>query len=161
MARDLQTRLRALAAAHDLIRPELDHQAKAAPLRELLSVLLKPYAEPERVRISAPNILVGEKSATSLALVFHELATNSVKYGALSASSGKLDILCDEQDLSVSMIWKESGGPPVAPPAGEAGFGTRLVTTNLRDQLGGSISTDWTREGLVITLQVSAPLLGA
>jgi two-component sensor histidine kinase len=161
MAGDLQKRLRALAVAHDLIRPEFGHQAKAVPLHELLSVLLEPYAEARRVVVSAPHILVGEKSATSLALVFHELATNSIKYGALSTPSGALEIHCDERDSEVSIVWRESGGPPVPPPDGKAGFGTRLVTANVQDQLQGSISTDWARDGLVITLQVSAALLGA
>jgi two-component sensor histidine kinase len=161
MAADLQTRLRALSVAHDLIRPGFDHQVKAASLSDLLSVLLKPYAEAQRVHISAPLILVGEKAATSLALVFHELATNSIKYGALSTPSGSLDILCGEQGPSVSIVWKESGGPPVAGAAGKSGFGTRLVIASLRDQLSGSISTDWRRNGLVTTLEVSAARLGA
>jgi two-component sensor histidine kinase len=161
MARDLQNRLRALSVAHDLIRPQFNQQSKAASLRGLLAVLLTPYAGAKRVHISAPDVLVGEKSVTSLALVFHELATNSIKYGSLSVPTGALDIFCEEQDSRISIVWKERGGPPVSAPTGKPGFGSGLVIASLRDQLGGSISTDWRTDGLVATLQVNSALLAA
>ena len=95
MVQDLTQRLTALSAAHDLVRSDLTAQRKAALLGDLLATLLKPYADQtshaERIRVTVPELLVGETSATALALIVHELATNSIKYGALSASTGVLD----------------------------------------------------------------------
>ena len=89
MARELTHRLTALGRAHDLVRPLPGHEGKAALLADILAVLLAPYddmgAFSGRIRISVPRMGVGEKAATTLALVLHELATNSLKYGALSS----------------------------------------------------------------------------
>ena len=86
---------------------------------------------------------VGERAATTLAMVVHELATNSLKYGALSQAAGLLDVSCKAQDTEVVVAWTERGGPSVVAPAGGVGFGTRLVTRSMADQLGGSIDHDW------------------
>lgn len=98
MARDLTQRLTALARAHDLVRPTCGGAgAGAAPLADLLAVLLAPYNDTgaaERIRVSVPDVHVGTAAATALALIVHELATNSVKYGALSVAGGLLDISC-------------------------------------------------------------------
>ncbi len=98
MARDLIQRLTALGLAHDLVRPDPGRSDGKVPLAELMRVLLAPYCEEgvdeERVRVSVPELVVGEAAATTLALVVHELATNSIKYGALSTSGGTLDVAC-------------------------------------------------------------------
>ena len=95
--------------------PMHSQQKKAAQLGDLLGTLLEPYAsahsKTERVHISTPRLLVGEKSATALALVVHELATNSIKYGALSNANGALDVQCSADGGEVEIIWSESGGP--------------------------------------------------
>jgi two-component sensor histidine kinase len=98
---------------------------------------------------------VGEKSSTTLALVFHELATNSAKYGSLSAASGTLDVSCNAHDDDVSVMWTERGGPPIAAPAKLEGFGSRLVHRSMANQLGGTIAFDWSEEGVVATLRMS------
>ena len=123
MARDLTHRLTALGRAHDLVRPLPNQEGRAALLGDLLSVLLAPYddmgAFSGRVRVSVPRMGVGEAAATTLALVIHELATNSLKYGALSVACGTLDVSCtadDSEDLVV--VWTERGGPPVVAPRG-------------------------------------------
>src|SRR6202790_1951513 len=98
MARELTHRLTALGRAHDLVRPLPGQGEKAALLGDLLTVLLAPYDDTAafsgRVRVSVPRMGVGEQAATTLALVVHELATNSLKYGALSSPAGTLDISC-------------------------------------------------------------------
>ena len=87
MAHDLTRRLTALGRAHDLVRPLPGGQGTDALLGDLLTVLLAPYddlgAFSGRIRVSVPRMGVGEAAATTLALVIHELATNSLKYGAL------------------------------------------------------------------------------
>ena len=63
-----------------------------------------------RVRVSVPRMGVGESAATTLALVVHELATNSLKHGALSQAAGLLDVSCNAQDAEVAVVWTERGG---------------------------------------------------
>ena len=136
MARELTERLTSLGRAHDLVRPIPGQEGKAALLGDLISVLLAPYddlaAFSGRIRVSVPRMGVGEAAATTLALVIHELATNSLKYGALSVASGTLDVSVTTQDQDVILIWTERGGPLVAAPAGPGGFGSKLVTRGMR-----------------------------
>ena len=164
MSRDLTQRLTALSRAHDLVRPVLSEPKKAAPLADLLAVLLAPYDDEgagDRVRISVPELLVGEASATTLALIVHELATNSIKYGALSTATGTVDVSCTEHDSEVVIIWTERGGPAVVASKGPAGFGSQLVTRSISSQLGGTIAFDWPAEGVIVTLRMSKARLGA
>ena len=163
MVKDLRQRILALSKAHDMVRPDIRQQKKAAELGDLLITLLEPYAhsKTEGVHISTPKLLVGEKAATTLALVVHELATNSIKYGALSNANGALDVKCSANGGEVVMVWSESGGPPPSTPSGPSGFGTKLVIRSLSDQLGGTISASWPPTGAVITLKMSEARLGA
>lgn len=164
MVKDLRQRIFALSKAHDMVRPDFSQQKKAAQLGDLLGTLLEPYAaqsETKRVLISTPPLLVGEKSATALSLVVHELATNSIKYGALSNANGVLDVECSADGGEVQIIWTESGGPLTSKPSGRTGFGTKLVVSSLSDQLGGTISARWPPTGAVITLKMSESRLGA
>ena len=165
MASDLTRRLTALGQAHDLVRPVLSQQKKAAPLGDLLAVLLAPYDEKgaigSRIHVSVPEVLVGEASITTMALVVHELATNSLKYGALSAEGGTLDVGCvNADDDEVVIVWTEKGGPPVSMVRGQAGFGSVLVNRSISDHLGGTIAFDWPREGVIVTLRMSRARLG-
>jgi len=159
MARDLTQRLNALGRAHDLIRHvpgEVEN--KAALLGDLLAVLLAPYdgiAVCDRVHISVPEIRVGETAVTTLALIVHELATNSIKYGALSVDKGVVDLTCDADDGSIVMVWKELGGPPTAAPTAPLGFGSKLLAKSVTGQFRGSIAFDWSPEGVVITMRMS------
>jgi two-component sensor histidine kinase len=97
---------------------------------------------------------VGEGPSTSLALVIHELATNSAKYGALSVPSGTLDVSCNAHGDEVVIMWTERGGPPIVAPAALDGFGSKLVQQSMAAQLGGTIAFDWSEEGVVITLKM-------
>ena len=157
MADDLRRRLTALGRAHELVRPSLSEQKKAADLGKLLGTLLDAYDEQgaigDRIRVAVPDVLVGEASVTALALVVHELATNSVKYGALSNAVGTLD-------GSVVIVWTEQGGPPVQKARGEPGFGSKLVYKSITAQLGGTIEFEWPTEGMIVRLQMSRARLG-
>ncbi|MDP3405720.1 MAG: HWE histidine kinase domain-containing protein [Brevundimonas sp.] len=159
MARELTQRLTALGRAHDLVRPLPGEEGKAALLGDLLSVLLAPYddlgAFSGRIRVSVPRMGVGEQAATTLALVVHELATNSLKYGALSVEAGTLDVSCSAQDTELVIAWTEQGGPPVTPPTGPGGYGSRMVARAMARQLDGAIERDWTPQGLVVRLRMN------
>lgn len=159
MASELTMRLTALGRAHDLVRPLPGGQGRAALLGDLLSVLLSPYddlgAFSGRIRVAVERMGVGEHTATSLALIIHELATNSLKYGALSCETGTLDIsTAIPGESEVELVWIERGGPEVTMPPDPNGFGSKLVHRSVSMQLGGSISYDWTPEGLIVTLRL-------
>jgi len=158
MAHELTSRLMALGRAQDLIRPVPGGQSEAILLGDLLSVLLAPYDEKEasvRIRVSVPKMNVGEQSSTTLALVIHELATNSAKYGSLSVASGTLDVSCNAHDDDVVIMWTERGGPPIVAPTRLDGFGSKLVHRSMAAQLGGTVGFDWSEEGVVATLRMS------
>ena len=158
MAHELTDRLMALGRAQELVRPVPGRKNEAALLGDLISILLAPYDEKGatvRIRVSVPKMNVGETSSTALALVIHELATNSAKYGALSLASGTLDVSCNANDDEVVVTWTERGGPPIVAPAMLEGFGSKLVHRSMSTQLSGAIAFDWSEEGVVVTLRMS------
>jgi two-component sensor histidine kinase len=165
MAAELTQRLGALGRAHDLVRPIPGHEGRAALLGDLLTVLLAPYddlgAFSGRVRVAVPRMGVGETAATTLALIFHELATNSVKYGALSVDAGLLDVSCTASDNEVVIVWTERGGPRVAAPQGASGFGGRLMERTIVSKFRGSIERDWSEQGLIVTLRLDKDRLSS
>ena len=105
--------------------------------------------------MAAPKINIGEAASTALALVIHELATNSAKYGALSVPSGLLDVSCADGDGEVVIVWTERGGPPVVAPDKPPGYGSRMISRSLSAQLGGTIAMKWSREGAIATLRLN------
>jgi len=159
MAVDLRERLQSLARAHSLIRPDLNRKHNSTTLKELLTVLLAPYAvknlSTNHLLISAPDIDVCEGAVTALALITHELATNSVKYGALSVAAGTLTVTCVVTDDDVLIDWTERGGPPVVPPRDRKGFGSRLISSSVSGRLGGEMAVDWQPEGIAVTIRVN------
>ena len=160
MSRDLTRRLNALGAAHDLIRPVPGGARKdGAALDALMHTLLDPYddggAVGSRIRISGLQISVGEGGATTLALVMHELATNSLKYGSLSTPGGKLDLSCSQEADEVTVVWTERYGPPLTGAVRHDGFGSKLIGRSMSSQLGGSVGFEWLEEGLIATLRMN------
>ena len=159
MARELTLRLTALGRAHDLVRPVPGQTvAASALLGDLLTVLLAPYddlgAFSGRIRVSVPRMRVGKSATTVLALIVHELATNSLKHGALSVDTGNLDVSCSGHDEAVTVVWTESGGPKVTARSGHGGYGSNLVERSVTGQLRGSISYDWAERGVIVTLKM-------
>ena len=162
MARELTERLSALGRAHDMVRPLPGHQGRAALLGDLIAVLLAPYddsgAFSGRIRVAVPRMGIGEHAATTLALVIHELATNSLKYGSLSVDAGTLDVSGTTSDSEICIVWTERGGPAVEPAGGD-GYGSELLNRSVTRQLGGSIKTDWSTEGVIVTLTLDTERL--
>ena len=159
MSHDLVGRLTALGRAHDLVRPLPGDEGTAALLGDVFSVLLAPYDDTTafagRIRVAVPRMGVGEMTARTFALVIHELATNSLKHGALSVETGTLDVsgASDEHDLIV--VWSETGGPPIEAPPTNLGYGSQLLSRSFAKTLDGGIIYDWLPTGLVATMRVS------
>jgi PAS domain S-box-containing protein len=150
----VRRRLSALATAHDLVRPgEEGNSLPPATLHSLLAALLEPY-DNQRVAIAGMDRPVGPGAATSLALVFHELATNAVKYGALGNDGGRISIRSTSDADLCRIQWRESGGPPLAGPPASTGFGSQLSRYALAAWPGASLTLDWLAAGLQVTLAV-------
>ena len=157
MAAELMQRLTSLGRAHDLVRPLPGSEGKAALLGDLLTILLAPYDDPAafsgRIRVAVPRMGVGEKTATTLAMVIHELATNSLKHGALSATAGTLDLTGVAEETEVVLVWAENGGPGVGEVQQMQGFGSKMIARSIT-QVKGTIAYDWQPAGLVETLRM-------
>lgn len=157
-ADELRDRILSLGRAHDFVRP---HSADSAmpdgqgTLRGVLDQIFAPYqgADGPRVRITGDNPAVDDRSATPLALLFHELATNAAKYGALSSADGHVDLHISTEDDDIRMDWREAGGPRVSPPE-NIGFGSQLMSLSVERQLGGKMRREWAAEGLSLNLSI-------
>jgi two-component sensor histidine kinase len=164
MAKDLTNRLITLGRVQDLVRPAPGQERRAVLMADLLTILLSPYdgsGDTRRIRVAAPKINVGETASTALALVIHELATNSAKYGALSVATGLLDVTCAEDESEVVVVWTERGGPTVAAPDKPPGYGSRMIARTLSAQLGGAISMNWSSEGVIATVRLNESRLAS
>lgn len=147
----LSETIRALSRAQDFAL-QLD-RVEAKDLKGLLDVLMAPYGAPgdEAVVVTGGSVSFGARAATPLALVFHEMATNSAKYGALSVAGGQVAIAIDRNEDNAIVTWKETGGPETKPPENE-GFGSRLMTMAISHQLGGTLEQNWEPGGLGTTI---------
>ena len=148
----IEGRIEALANVHSLF---VQTRWKGAELSTTARQELAPYAKSEaRAQIRGPRVLLDPNVAQSIAMIFHELATNAAKYGALSVAKGRVDLSWShEPDGPLELRWTETGGPPVRTPTRE-GFGGRIIR-QLAGQLEGGARFDWRVEGLdcEITLQ--------
>ena len=159
LARDVGSRLAALADAHALTMSGMDAGlAHGTTLHALLGTILAPYqGEHDRLRITGPDVELGATATTHLALLLHELTTNSAKYGALSVASGWIEVSLGEDDTTYGIEWREHAGPPVTAPASE-GFGS-VIGRATALQLGGEIRRDWQSEGMVATIVLAKDLV--
>jgi PAS domain S-box-containing protein len=139
-------RLMAIAATHNVLT---DQNWSAASLRQIIDGSVTPYrSHAGQLTISGDDLRVSPKPAVVMALAFHELAINALKYGALSAQGGHVDIHWSvEAGDRLSIEWTELGGPLVLPPE-RRGFGSRIVELALPNELGGEVEVDYRAEGL-------------
>ena len=158
LANDLRDRITALGRAHDFVRPHSNRSRPAErqdSLKGLLAALFDPYhRRGGGVTVEGDDIAIDDRSATPLALLFHELATNATKYGALSVDGGEVVLTIATDAVSATLVWHESGGPAVTEPTAAMGFGSRLVELSAVRQLAGTVERDWRSDGLVITVTV-------
>lgn len=159
--RGFEGRLRALAAAHDLLTAE---NWVGAGLRSVILEAIHGTADGSRLSIEGPDLQLPPQTAVTLALAMHELATNAVKYGALGAPDGRVHVgwhLVEQAGEGVprlELMWAETGGPPVVPPK-RRGFGSRMLEQGLAGEIGGTVRLEFAADGL--RCHINAPLPGA
>lgn len=147
--RGFQERLQALVRSHDLLTR---HNWQQADLREVAEAALAPVREDRahRFTLKGPPVDLGSSIVVPIAMIFHELCTNSMKYGALSNDTGQVDVRWSTEEAArgtlIRLTWSERGGPPVRAPDHE-GFGTRLITSLTR-QLGGGYDVQYAESGV-------------
>ncbi len=154
----VEGRIHSLAQAHTLLS---ETRWQGAHIERLIGEELAPYlgVSSPRVELSGPPVFLPAEKAQSLALALHELATNSAKYGALSAAMGVLRVNWKSESGGVNLHWQESNGPPVAAPT-SYGFGTKIMNASIKHQLGGNVIWDWRPSGLHCTLQIPINMNG-
>ena len=146
----LEERLLALSSAHDVLTRE---SWEGAELSEIVRLAVSPYAgaDVSRIEMDGPSVRLSPRVALAIAMALQELATNAVKYGALSTPAGRLSIVWTLKDSVVRLRWEEKDGPPVTPPL-RRGFGSRLIERSLATDLGGEASIDFAPTGVVCTI---------
>jgi two-component sensor histidine kinase len=153
--RNFQERLQALVRSHDLLTR---HNWQHADLREVAEAALAPAREDlaHRFTLSGPPVDLRSAIVVPIAMIFHELCTNSMKYGALSNDTGHVELRWTKEPNEIgnliSLTWSERGGPPVKAPEQE-GFGTRLITSLTR-QLGGGYEVHYAASGIVCDIRL-------
>lgn len=159
MAEALRGRLDALLRAKDLIRPGImgtEHESKHTTMDALVRTVLQPYEDgsPARIILNGPDVPVGAKAVTGLALALHETATNAVKYGALSRPGGSIRVTWGASGDDLNLEWDETGGPLIDEKPVARGFGSILTERSVTGELAGKIEHDWRRTGLKLKLSV-------
>jgi PAS domain S-box-containing protein len=163
-ANTLRNRISALGRAHEFVRPHSPASAAIGGQRTFsafVNELLGAYVDGEepRVRFTGEDFTFGDKSATPLALVFHELGTNAAKYGALSTDRGHVEINAHIEGDTIIVAWLERGGPTVSGSPTREGFGTALARLSVEGQLDGSIDKQWAPEGLRVIVRIPSQVL--
>lgn len=155
------SRVMTLSHAHDILTQT---SWTDAPIRDIVNGALAPH-RPGRgcIRVSGPDLVLQPSQALALAVAIHELATNAMKYGALS-TRGRVDVTWSVAGLKTSpqlrFTWTENGGPPVSKPApNRQGFGSRLIEQILRCTFAGKVATSYRPSGVECELIAPLPSL--
>ncbi len=142
-----EARLMALSSTHDLLTAT---SWRSAALRDVAQLEFRPY-DGARYRLEGPEVALAPAQVLALGMLFHELATNAAKHGALSSGDGRVDVTWRVGDgaagATLEIDWREHGGPPVTAPS-RRGFGSRLIERSLQGAVGGQASLDFDRGGL-------------
>jgi len=152
-ARDaIDARIVALAGAHDLLT---SRSWSGADVAAMVDRAIAPFATGQ-FTVDGPSAELSPKQALALSLALHELATNAGKYGALSIPDGRVALRWQEQDGELHLQWRESGGPPVVPPASR-GFGSRLLEDGLFRDLDGQTRLEFAADGVFCSITAALP----
>ncbi len=155
MRDELTARTAALALAHGLVATgDTGGAPSAIGLHALFDTLFAPYhvTGGARHRVDGADMAVAPHLITPLSLVFHELATNAAKYGALAHDHGRVEIMLIAQGDQLSIEWREHGVAQAGEAPAQGGFGSRMVDMVVRRQLGGTLDKDWAEGGLIVRL---------
>lgn len=147
----LESRLLALSAAHSTLT---DQSWEGADIHQIIEQAISPHATADRVTLNGPKLRLAPRSAIAIAMAMHELATNAVKYGALSNETGSVSITWRVVPVvppKIELNWKERDGPRVESPA-RRGFGSRLIERNVAHDLDGAAKIHFDAEGVVCTI---------
>ncbi len=159
LAGDISERIKALGRAHSLTLPDLacDLAPGETTMRGVLEAILAPYAElpASHIHIAGGDVQVVPRCITPLALLFHELATNAAKYGALSATGERLDIAIDVQGDEIAIMWRERSTRVTNSAPTHEGFGNHLEKASIRG-LNGFIEREW--NGNILSINIRFPL---
>ena len=150
----LRSKLEALARASDAAFSEVapgDRIVGQTDLETLVRSVLRPYGA--RCLIHGGRAFISRETMTTFALFLHELATNSVKYGALSTDNGAVAISWTAAAGTLYLTWTESGGPPIVAPPKRQGFGSEMVDRIVHSS-GGRVTRSWPQEGFVADLEL-------
>ncbi|MBX6742280.1 MAG: PAS domain-containing protein [Acetobacteraceae bacterium] len=156
--RSVEGRIAALARAQTMLARQ---RWEGAELRTLLEGELAPFLNETaqggpRAKLSGPPVMVPARATQPLGMALHELATNALKYGALSAPGGMLTVSwrLDAAERLLHLTWQESGGPRLASPPDRRGFGSRVIEQTVQSQLGGRVNQHWLEDGLICEMTV-------
>ncbi|MBX9574654.1 MAG: PAS domain-containing protein [Caulobacteraceae bacterium] len=164
-AASLRTRINALARAHEFVRPHTESSRPTVgsmTLHTFLNALFAAYVSDTgeaRIRVSGDDTVFDDQAATSVALLFHELATNASKYGALSCDEGSVLLTTSLVADRYHFEWVERGGPTIVAEPERRGFGSSLAQLSVEGQLGGRLSQIWNPEGLEVFVDLPATAL--
>ena len=139
-------RIQALAANQDLL---IRNDWQGAPLEDLVRAQLAHFADliESRIAVNGEELHLNAAAAQAIGLSLHELATNAVKYGALSTDAGRVDVGWRLDGHIFTMSWKESNGPPVRPPERQ-GFGSTVISSMVRRTVSGEVQLGYAASGL-------------
>lgn len=159
-ATQFRERVASLGRAHEFVRLHSESSRPAVEittLQGLLASLFEPYPAFDigRIAISGDDPMVDDRGATPLALLFHELVTNAIKYGALSNDFGIVAIKIYRHKANIVIDWVERGGPEITGEPSHAGFGSKLAVMSVERQLGGSFKREWDISGLRATATIA------
>jgi two-component sensor histidine kinase/GAF domain-containing protein len=151
----VEGRVAALARAHTLLT---ETRWAGADLRDLVRGELKPFlsaaGEGPRAQLDGPRVMLAPQAAQPLSMALHELATNAVKHGALSATAGRLQVTWAVEQETLHLRWAECGGPAAAAPPVRLSFGSRVIHGTVVEQLGGTLEWAWPKSGVVCDIRL-------
>ncbi|HEX3666799.1 MAG TPA: PAS domain S-box protein [Rhizomicrobium sp.] len=148
---DLMARLRALFSSSELI---IASSARRPSILDIARASLAPFmtsGRPDAIALGGSNIFIPETTAVGLALAFHELATNALKYGALKSPRGRVSLTCRAETLDdsarVYVAWKETGGETKQEAPTRTGFGTRVIEAAMNSERDGTVNMNFEPDG--------------
>ena len=167
LAANLSDRLHAFSRAHALVRASFSPDGvvpMGSDIADMIRTIIQPHEADDRRRrfsIEGPSIRCGEHASNSIALIFHELTTNAVKYGALKREEGHIAVNWRHEGENLAIRWTERGGPRIEAPPDTLNFGTTLVEKTVTQRLKGTLNYEWPPEGMVAGIMIPLNALSA